>query len=207
MRSKPKPVSIKPAVAYSNHAGAISRIAAKRDLLVKITTHRPATDAEADEHRAVLATLPSSVRQFNLWTAVGVPKKLLFGASDIERNANETLRKSDLLASVQKAVELVNETRLFDKQDAPRAVKLSRIRRDLDLANTLREIAEREVLKLRDALMAATDELRVLTTKLRAAEREGSRQARGPLSSAAKGQRSAKVVQLGTTKRSTGKRT
>ncbi len=207
MRSKPKPVSIKPAVAYSNHAMAISRIAAKRDLLVKIATHVPASEGEADEHRGVLAALPSSVRQFNHWTAEGVPKKLLFGVSEIERNANETLRKSNLLTSVQKAVALVNEAQLVNKRDAPKTVKLARLRRDLDLANTLRGIAEREVLRLRDALMAANDELSVLTTKLRAAEREGSRQAPGLSSSAGKAPRGAKVVQLGTAKRSSGKRT
>lgn len=207
MRPKPKPVRIKPAVAHSNQAGALSRIAVKRDLLVKIATHLPATEGEAIEHRAVVAALPSSVRQFNLWTAEGVPKKLLFGASGIERNANETLRKSDLLTSVQKAVALVNEARLAGKPDAPKTVKLARLRRDLDLANTLREIAEREVLRLRDALMAAEDELRVLTTMLRAAEREGSRQAPGVSSSAAQAPRGAKVVQLGAAERSSRKRT
>lgn len=207
MRPKPKSVSTKPAVAYSNQAGALRRIAAKRDLLVKIATHLPGAEGEADEHRAVLAALPSSVRQFNLWTAKGVPKKLLFGVSEIERNANETLRKSDLLASVQAAVALVNEARQVDKPDAPKTVKLARLRRDLGLVNTLKEIAEHEVLRLRDELMAVKHEIEVLATKLRAAEKEGSRQAPRPSSSAAKVPRSAKVVHLGTAKRSSGKRT
>jgi hypothetical protein len=196
MRAKPRPVRAKPAIAYANRDGALARIASKRDLLIKIATRRPTDGSDVAALKRVLAGLPTSVRQFNQWTAECVPAELMVGWPTIHRNAPETLRQSDLVESVKQAIALVQVAHAAATEPSTKALKVARLQRDLALANSLREIAERAVLELRSALMDAEDEKKALQNKLDAARREGARNPAMRLPEPAKKSKDSKVVQL-----------
>lgn len=175
MRAKPKSTRAKPEVAFSNQEVALRNIAAKRDLLLSVLKR-------ASEHRLTGAALveavgklPTSVRQFNRWTGEALPTLWNPSLTVCKRNANDTLRSSGMLISVQRAIEMVTLADRVPPAETKRTERIAKLQRDLKLANTLREIAERELIRVKQLLLAAAEEKRYLESTRFAAEREGSR--------------------------------
>lgn len=164
----------KPSVAFKNQDAAKFNIQAKLELLSRIVADLAATTSlvkGSQKTRETLETLPSSTRQFNAWTGLQLPHELL-PSTPLRVNAQQTLKRSGLLESVDAATRAVKE--LMQESAAPsrKEERLAYTIRRAKLAEELRKIAEREIILLKRAHANALDRIKDLESQLASLMRE-----------------------------------
>lgn len=181
MRSKVRRAGPKPAVAFVNQATALENIRLKRSVISLIARgasgQGPTSVQGQHSLDALIASLPSTRRQFNAWTSQALPpiwadKYGIFGT-----NADVTLKKSSELRLVEDALDSVRLLKGRPKPEEQRAATKARLQGLVNLANRLRIIAEREVVRLIREVGRQADEITTLNRQIKAAEAEGQRAA------------------------------
>lgn len=112
-----------------------------------------------------LSDLPTSVRQFNLWESAALRADIRDLVAPFSRNSNSTLKKnSDLhqLVIHQLTALAASKTTSVQKKEATKSALL----RKLAIANHLRTIAEKELIRARRELMGHRDRVRALEAEL-----------------------------------------
>nr|WP_314707592.1 hypothetical protein [uncultured Comamonas sp.] len=164
----------KPSVAFKNQSAAKSNIQAKLELLSRIVADLATTTSlvtGSEKIRETLGTLPSSARQFNAWTGSQLPHELL-PSTPLRVNAQQTLKGSGLLESVDAATRAVKELGLEAVAPSKKEERLAHTVRRAKLAEELRKIAEREIFSLKRAHANALDRIKDLESQLASLARE-----------------------------------
>ncbi|MGJ7538615.1 MULTISPECIES: hypothetical protein, partial [unclassified Variovorax] len=143
----------KPSVAYVSQLAAENNIRTKLALLVR-WLRVDATEASGGNDVITGLAPPTSVRQFNRWESA------LGSAQEFRRNSNDTLRKqAQLWSSVKDAIRAVSAKASCDeKPPSNREQRLATARRAQHIERTLRQIAERELVRVRRELVVAKSE-------------------------------------------------
>jgi hypothetical protein len=129
--------------------------------------------ASNDERAALLESLPTSVRKFSAWTSADLPRTWSGKFEAFHRNANKTLRgDSELRTAVEDLLNAVQLAKHKVPAEQRRADRISTLRRQTKLADNLRVIAERELIRLKGQLKRANDERDILRRSLDADRRE-----------------------------------
>jgi hypothetical protein len=130
-----------PPIAEENKRAAQSRIDAKIACMRSVLR---LTDASVE----MLAKLPQSPRQFNLWTQRKGEIGRGFPCVDLQQNAPQTLRKDlDRKGEVQGLINVL-ETLTGGKQISAREARLATAKAKLNLAEKLRAISEAKLASL-----------------------------------------------------------
>jgi len=138
----------KPAVADSNRENAIANVETKKAFLttatLRMTANEP-TSAEAFEvTRRLSASLPTSLRQFNVWTSESF---IAWGEPDwprFTRNAQKTLVVNKKVEIVQKSIDLAlaARTKFLTAPDQAKQDRVSGLKSRLKDRQTLLDISE-----------------------------------------------------------------
>lgn len=164
-RSKAAP-GLKPSIAYASEKAAKSNIERKLSLLSLMLRHAHRGDLKSQE----IESLPKSMRQFNCWAPTEAD------GNGLLRNSRETLLKyPDLLASISQAVEALRSLRHTSHKAHEKERTLEAARRTGALNKLMREIAERELVRMRSALHSAQRALIVSEAKLESMTKECAR--------------------------------
>jgi hypothetical protein len=152
----------RPKVADRNADIAQANIALK---LAYLKTQLEAAEKDAPANAAVLAFLPKSRSQFNRWESAGSPSELALPF--FTSNAPQTLRRDMGTAkTVDLAVAQVPRLRAAaNKQSDPyrsKLEKISNLKRELRALKTMKEIAERELVKYHVRVEALLGEVQIL---------------------------------------------
>lgn len=159
-KSVPRRAKGKPAVAHKNQQDAALNIATKIGVLEsfkrRLAPVGPRSISNETALTPLLRSLPTSVRQFNAWTSDAVPKEFIADVQPFKTNANDTIRTDDAtLLQVQGLVDAVKQIdAAWTGQVEPS--RIATLRRNLQLAEALRDIAETEL----KAQMRVTQSLR-----------------------------------------------
>ncbi|MET3384177.1 hypothetical protein [Variovorax paradoxus] len=141
----------KPEVAYKTQARAEANLREKLRLLMDVLNTQGAT---SEVRSSLVAKLPASVRQFNLWQLDEAQGDSLCA------NSNQTLKRyPELQLSVRSAVLAVRRQQMEAVAErGSREGRLASARRAQKIDRTLREIAERELVRARRELTIARSE-------------------------------------------------
>lgn len=174
MRAK-LPVRAKPTVAFANQKEAQRNIEVKIEALKSIATALAETGpvALADKDaRGCLQSLPTSMRQFNAWESRSLDRAQQAKLDPFHRNAQMTLKRSGQMARVQRLLADVKALQKSPSMPHRRDEAVASLRRTVANANSLRQIAERELLESKRRQIALASELEAANRKLVALERE-----------------------------------
>jgi hypothetical protein len=154
-----------PGVAEANAADALANLVRKRDALVAAlrgNSQRIGRIA-APEGGVPLELLPKSLRQFNRWS---MPADGGTSSKPLRSNSNDTLsRHPDLKEQIVRLIEATREAR-HRTSGGKRIDSLASLRRRLALAESLRSIAEVELVKTRLRLVSLNSDIRRLNSAL-----------------------------------------
>lgn len=171
----------KPAVAAVNAAMAEENIRQKLLLLSAALSQasRPnmlRSTSSPDLSAAISArALPLTVRQFNLWSSESL-SKTINGLPEFHRNAAVTLARHPLLRTGVHDVLVALRTALNSQTPAQRQEQSAiSLRRRLMAANTMRQIAERELIASRLEVHGLRDQLVRSEGRFAALEREAAK--------------------------------
>ena len=177
MRAKLRKAGPKPANAFRLQEAAKQNIVRKRDFLVQLTqkvSHfNLQTPKELAEWNEFVATAPTSRTQFNGWASGEIPGKFLVGVVTFNANGNDTLKKSGLLKSVEDALSSFRDALQKPDREEVRGKTLAALERQAKLSNSIRLIAEGELLRVKKELDRVNDVCDDLRQRLTSAEREG----------------------------------
>jgi len=176
--------SAKPRIAERNEALAKQNIITKLGFLqlhlkaAAEAKHLSTIDNEGVHATAVQRALPTSIRQFNAFSTQELPMDVRDRAPSMMRNANDTLsRHRELRASVMDAVDAW-ERHLKARSSAVSASdSLAKMRRIVAFNQTVRKIAERELLAAREQVGSLTAELLQVQRALGALQRQATLEA------------------------------
>lgn len=164
----------KPSVAYKNQEAAKSNIQAKLDFLSCFVAELATTVSlvtDSQQAREALEALPSSTRQFNAWTGSYLSRELR-PTTPLRANAQQTLKRSGLLASVDAAIKVIKQLRHEASIPSKKEERFASAVRRAKLAEELRKIAEREIVALKRAHADALERLRDLESQMMSLTRE-----------------------------------
>lgn len=148
----------KPRIATDLEVHAVANIKLKLDLLTDVIEHKQARESVEAQYGA----LPTSVRQFNLWTAA--PPSL----HPIRKNSNDTITREanhDLLKSVKDAIAALAFVKATIKRPA-REERIATLRRSLQEEACMRRICERKIGRLEEELQSANSRVNELAAQL-----------------------------------------
>lgn len=157
-----------PPVATENAEAARRNIDQKTKLVARYLARESGElqPAEALNDVALeLSDLPASVRQFNLWESAALRADIRDVVPSFSKNSNATLRKNHDLHQLvvrQLAALTLCGTPPAQKQEATKSALLRR----LAIANHLRAIAEKELIRSRREVMNHRDRVRALEAEL-----------------------------------------
>ena len=149
----------KPRVAYETQAKAEENLKNKLRRLLEALGAPVATEVE---RLSLLSGLPTSVRQFNHWKLIDQD------GSSLRANSNATLKRhSELYISVKSSVSAIRKHQQeITLKRGDREERLVSARRRQKIDRTLREIAERELVRARRELTNMRSELVQLKNQL-----------------------------------------
>ena len=160
----------KPKVADVNHAHAKENIQIKMEVLASAVKRQSGqvvqvADLKYESSMAIRELLPCTVRQFNLWHSGALPDDARISLPVFTRNANKTLHSAGLFEDVKRVVEAARALSVKTSSEA-HTEKLSKYKANAALAIKLRQIAEDEIVKLKQELKVANDQIDVLNRKM-----------------------------------------
>ena len=177
MRAKLRKAGPKPANAFRLEEAAKQNIVRKRDFLVRITQKvsyfKLQTPEDLAEWNEFVATAPTSRTQFNGWASGEISGEFLVDVITFNANGNDTLKKSGLLKSVEDALSSFNDALRKPDREEVRGKTLAALERQAKLSNSIRLIAEGELLRVKKELDRLNDVCDDLRQRLASAEREG----------------------------------
>jgi hypothetical protein len=119
---------------------------------------------------APFSALPRSQREFNAWDSSTLPSSVISIHGPFHKNANTTLLKNqDLLSSLRQYFAVLKQS----ETEAPARRKqesIASLQRRLTMEKTLRDIAEKDLVRVRAKLWQSQKEEEILRAELRSAE-------------------------------------
>jgi len=155
----------KPAVAKINQEKAEQNIIRKLNILDAWSRNGIPVHEHDAEGRPVLEYFPTSVRQFNAWDGGINGDAVKKAFPEISKNANDTLRKKEVLRRKVDDVLIALALRRETQIKLARPAKLVKLKMSLALEEQLRKILESELIALRIELKAVQKEKRVIAER------------------------------------------
>jgi hypothetical protein len=169
----------KPVIADLNAAEAEANIRRKLAIVAEALAQstRPAhvRSAWAPDLSMALANrvLPTTVRQFNLWDIKDLLPELRKQLPAFRRNASVTLKRhTQLHTSVEDVVLALRKALIAPTPESRREFTVASLRRRIGVANTMRQIAEREFVESRQEVRRLKELLAHEVARRAAVERE-----------------------------------
>ncbi|MGJ3702664.1 hypothetical protein [Variovorax sp. AFSI2.2] len=171
--------SVKPAIADLNAAEAEANIRRKltilTEALMQSTRPKHVRSAWAPDMAVAIESgaLPTTIRQFNLWDTEAVPQDLKGKLPSFRRNAGVTLKRHrQLMTNVEDVITALRKALLTPTVESRREHSVASLRRRIEGAKTMRQIAERELVASRQEVQRLKDLLALETSRREATERE-----------------------------------
>ena len=174
-----------PSIAAHNAEVARRNIAAKLDLLADYLSRAAGglQAADASSHGALtLEDLPRSPRQFNGWESVALRQEVRSRVIPFFKNSNATLKKhEDLHVLVIERIRAIGQS---NAQASAKEQSRAALLRKIALANRLRQISEKELIRARRAVSterAKTEALEAVVASTAAKAKEQVKELHGEI--------------------------